>query len=312
MNTKQLNASALINSAKGYINDLMNTKKTIKAVLTDWNVCVSQSGADFSTFDFPVEGWTRKAHVVADLERVIVQLTNIMEGREALQNAPVKRETMVQDIQKGMVVINPVTGDKNTVRMVDDFSCYFIISFTGDMAQQYFDRGETLIVCEAEQATQTINDSVESSTINNEALNMTNLPITPVSLREFYFAFCGNVVGLNECPVTVAGLTMASYIIRNYSHLFVDSVNVDLMNLCSYEVFNNSLTHVNYEGQSLADIINEYDESEDESAPFVTAEQMEQAFNFAVTTCNHRGVDVNQLISGEYTVDMLIEQAQAI
>ncbi|EMG9222510.1 MULTISPECIES: hypothetical protein [unclassified Enterobacter cloacae complex] len=110
MNTKQLNASALYNSAKELIERLA-TKKSIKSVVTEWNVCVMQSGADFLTFDFPVEGWTRKAQVVAELERVMVQLTNIMEGREALEN-------------------------------------------------------ETLTVCEAEQATQTINDST------NEALNM--------------------------------------------------------------------------------------------------------------------------------------------
>lgn len=163
MNTKQLNASALKNSAKEMIERLA-TKKTIKAVLTDWNVCVMQSGADFLTFDFPVEGWTRKAQVVAELERVMVQLTNIMEGRDALENAPVeaKHETMVQDIKKGMVVVNPVMqSQRETVLAVDDFSCYFIITFSGIMGQQYFDRGETLIVCEAEQATQTINDSGE-------------------------------------------------------------------------------------------------------------------------------------------------------
>lgn len=85
MNAKHLNASDLKNSAKEMIERLA-TKQTIKAVLTDWNVCVEQSGADFLTFDFPVEGWTRKAQVVAELERVMVQLTNIMEGREALEN----------------------------------------------------------------------------------------------------------------------------------------------------------------------------------------------------------------------------------
>ncbi|MCK7151377.1 hypothetical protein L8O47_10705 [Enterobacter roggenkampii] len=60
MNTKQLNASALYNSAKEMIERLA-TKKTIKAVLTDWNVCVEQSGVDFNMYDFPVEGWARKA-----------------------------------------------------------------------------------------------------------------------------------------------------------------------------------------------------------------------------------------------------------
>ncbi|MDM2823179.1 hypothetical protein OGX96_19095 [Citrobacter sp. Cpo100] len=56
-----------------------------------------------------------------------------------------------------MVVVNPVSGELNTITYVNDFSCYFVISFSGDMNQQYFDRGETLMVCEAEQATQITN-----------------------------------------------------------------------------------------------------------------------------------------------------------
>ncbi|KLW91796.1 hypothetical protein SP99_02016 [Enterobacter sp. BIDMC92] len=160
---------ALINNIKNYIEMLTNTKATMKAVVTDWNVCIEQSGADFLTFDFPVEGWTRKATLSAEFERVAVQLTNIMEGRDALEVAPERHKTMVQDIKKGDVVVNPVSGELNTVTGVDDFSCYFIILFSGDMVQQYFDRGETLMVCEAKPATQ-ITNVIPS----NEALNMSN------------------------------------------------------------------------------------------------------------------------------------------
>lgn len=173
MNAKQLNAQALLNNITGYIEMLTNTKATMKAVVKDWNVCIEQSGADFLTFDFPVEGWTRKATLIAEFERVAVQLTNIMEGRDALEAAPERHETMVQDIKRGDVVVNPVSGELNTVTGVDDFSCYFIILFSGDMVQQYFDRGETLMVCEAKPATQINNVSTTP-----EALNMTTETIT--------------------------------------------------------------------------------------------------------------------------------------
>ncbi|MGG8110950.1 hypothetical protein PGO46_11795 [Klebsiella aerogenes] len=81
-------------------------------MVTEWSVCVEQGGLT-GVFDFPVNGYTRKAQVVADLERCMIQLNNIKEGREPLKN-------------------------------------------------------EALTVCEAEQATQTINDSTTT-----EALNMT-------------------------------------------------------------------------------------------------------------------------------------------
>lgn len=98
MNAKQLNAQALLNNIKGYINMLTNTKATMKAVVKDWNVCIEQSGADFLTFDFPVEGWTRKAVLIAEFERVAVQLNNILEGRDALQNTTEETPEMTNTI----------------------------------------------------------------------------------------------------------------------------------------------------------------------------------------------------------------------
>ncbi|AVU50621.1 MULTISPECIES: hypothetical protein [Enterobacter cloacae complex] len=172
MNAKQLNAMTLMNNIKRYIEMLTNTKATMKAVVKDWNTYIEQSGADFLTFDFPVEGWTRKAQLIAEFERVAVQLNNIMEGREALENAPVKHETMVQDIKKGDVVMCPARPSQcQTVTNVDDFSCYFIITFSGDMGQQYFDRGETLIVCEPVNGSQITNVSTTEVNDMNEANN---------------------------------------------------------------------------------------------------------------------------------------------
>lgn len=124
-------------------------------------------------FYFPVEGWTRKATLIAEFERVAVQLNNIKEGRDALENAPVRHETMVQDIKRGDVVMCPCRPSQcQTVTDVDDFSCYFIITFSGDMGQQYFDRGETLMVCEAKQATQ-INNVIPEINLTEEVNNMT-------------------------------------------------------------------------------------------------------------------------------------------
>ena len=114
--------------------------------------------------------------MIAEFERVAVQLNNIMEGHEALENAPVKHETMVQDIKRGDVVMCPARPSQcQTVKDVDDFFCYFIITFDGDMGQEYFDRGETLMVCEAKPATQ-INDVSTLSIPSNEALSMTTNP----------------------------------------------------------------------------------------------------------------------------------------
>ncbi|EPT9873081.1 hypothetical protein ACVTW2_000666 [Escherichia coli] len=178
MTTKQLNATALANSARECIGYAQSTKWTITKIVNHWNLCVEQSGLTGS-YDFPTD-YKRKAHLIADLERCVEQLTNIAEGRDALVSAPVetvkaeisatiytRREYMVQDIQKGMVVVNPVSGEHNTVNYVDDFSCYFIISFSGDMHQQYFDRGETLMVCEPVEGSQIL-DVIP----DNEDLNM--------------------------------------------------------------------------------------------------------------------------------------------
>ncbi|MGK3224021.1 hypothetical protein ACCW94_02875 [Enterobacter soli] len=177
-----MNAKALANSARDFIK-MLNTKKTttISYVVNDWNVCVEQSGFT-GVYDFPTD-YKRKAHLIADLERCAVQLEKLVyadEVKVAVANVKaeqaaelVKRETMVQNIQKGMVVMNPVSGELNTVTGVDDFSCYFIILFSGDMVQQYFDRGETLIVCESKPETQTTNVLInegEVMTANNNVV----------------------------------------------------------------------------------------------------------------------------------------------
>lgn len=84
MNIANLNAHALMNTAKSLIEVLHNNKKaTISKVVTEWNICVEQSGYT-TTFDFPVEGWTRKAQVIADLERCAAQLEELVFATETL------------------------------------------------------------------------------------------------------------------------------------------------------------------------------------------------------------------------------------
>ena len=87
MKVTNLNAHTLMNTARGLIEVLRNNKEvTIKTVVTEWNICVEQSGFT-GTFDFPVEGWTRKARVIADLERRASQLHEMafaVEIEEAL------------------------------------------------------------------------------------------------------------------------------------------------------------------------------------------------------------------------------------
>lgn len=212
MTTTNLNAQALANSARECIRYAQSTKWTIAKIVNHWNLCVEQSGLTGS-YDFPTD-YKRKAHLIAGLERCVEQLTNIAEGRDALVAAPVeeRRETMVQDVKKGMVVINPVSGELNTITHVNDFSCYFIISFSGDMNQQYFDRGETLMVCEAEQATQITdvlsinNEDVNMSTVFEHLLNAGSCEVSQVSLNNWFINEAGSLCKIVEEP-TVEGFT---------------------------------------------------------------------------------------------------------
>lgn len=208
MTTTNLNAQALANSARECIGYAQSTKWTIAKIVNHWNLCVEQSGLT-GVFDFPSD-YKRKAHLIADLERCVEQLTNIAEGRDALENAPVeaaveaahsvykKVEVMVQDVQKGMVVVNPVSGEHNTVNYVDDFSCYFIISFSGDMHQHYFDRGETLMVCEPVEGSQITNvipskEEIVMPTIFEHLLNIESVAVGDIAPNKWFINETGSL-----------------------------------------------------------------------------------------------------------------------
>lgn len=80
----------LANSARGFIKALKETRITIAAVIEDWNTCVVQSGD--SRFDFPTKGYTRKAQLIADLQRCAEQLENMAIDADRKAGRPVDEE----------------------------------------------------------------------------------------------------------------------------------------------------------------------------------------------------------------------------
>lgn len=75
MTTKQ-NAIDLAKTAR---SEAANTaKRTITAIVTNWNECVEQAGFT-GVFDFPIVGYTRKSQIIADLERCAAQLDDYVE-----------------------------------------------------------------------------------------------------------------------------------------------------------------------------------------------------------------------------------------
>ncbi|MEX3004192.1 hypothetical protein [Serratia fonticola] len=75
MTTKQ-NAIVLARTAR---SEAANTaKRTIASIITNWNECVKQAGFT-GVFDFATTGYTRKAQLIADLERCAAQLDDYCE-----------------------------------------------------------------------------------------------------------------------------------------------------------------------------------------------------------------------------------------
>ncbi|PWI82102.1 hypothetical protein DEO48_00665 [Enterobacter sp. CGMCC 5087] len=75
MTTKQ-NAIELARTAR---SEAANTaKRTIAAIINNWNECVKQAGF-WCIYDFPTTGYTRKSQLVADLLRCADQLDEYVE-----------------------------------------------------------------------------------------------------------------------------------------------------------------------------------------------------------------------------------------
>lgn len=88
MTTKQ-NAIDLARTAR---SEAANTaKRTIAALIANWNECVKQAGFT-GVFDFPTTGYTRKAQLIADLERCAAQLDDYVEPREELATMTVEQQ----------------------------------------------------------------------------------------------------------------------------------------------------------------------------------------------------------------------------
>lgn len=89
MTTKQ-NAIVLARTAR---SEAANTaKRTISAIISNWNECVKQAGFT-GIFDFPTTGYTRKTQLIADLERCAAQLDDYVEPVAHPDNYTVEQQT---------------------------------------------------------------------------------------------------------------------------------------------------------------------------------------------------------------------------
>ncbi|QKN82221.1 hypothetical protein [Scandinavium goeteborgense] len=87
MTTKQ-NAIDLAQTARC---EAANTaKRTIAAIINNWNECVKQAGF-MGVFDFPTTGYTRKAQLIADLERCAAQLDDYVEPSNYMATTTVEQ-----------------------------------------------------------------------------------------------------------------------------------------------------------------------------------------------------------------------------
>lgn len=79
-----LNARVLGNTAQAYADRLKTDKKyTIAQTLKSWNMIVEREGKS-GTYSFPTTGYTRKAQLIADLERCAVQLRELAECKDTV------------------------------------------------------------------------------------------------------------------------------------------------------------------------------------------------------------------------------------
>ncbi len=79
------NASLLAAHARDVIKQLSAKSCKIATAIENWNEGVKQAGFD-GVYDFPTQGYTRKAQIIADLERCAAQLDAHVE--------PVKRTVL--------------------------------------------------------------------------------------------------------------------------------------------------------------------------------------------------------------------------
>lgn len=176
-NITNYNALALANTARGLIHLIKTTTKTIKYIVNEWNVCVEQSGYT-GTYDFPFE-YTRKAHLVADLERCANQLDAIAHEvpvdasvsapelvtassmemveelasglREAVYAAnEVKEvelvEVIARDLNEGDVVVNVVSRKLQPITSVRVNTYNVVVKYSNVTHVERFECGESVMI----------------------------------------------------------------------------------------------------------------------------------------------------------------------
>lgn len=101
MMNKRYNLSARVlgNTAQAYADRLKTDKKyTMAQTLTTWNMIVEREGKS-GTYSFPTTGYTRKAQLIADLERCAVQLRELAECKDTVYD--------VEQAHKEALLANP-------------------------------------------------------------------------------------------------------------------------------------------------------------------------------------------------------------
>lgn len=109
MNANQMNAKALANTARQVAQYATSACWTIKALVLHWNLCVQQAGYN-GTFDIPGD-YKRKAAIIADMEKIAVQLDRIAEGCD-----PLTGRIAIETIEAQRAAGLPVDEEGNDTR----------------------------------------------------------------------------------------------------------------------------------------------------------------------------------------------------
>lgn len=119
MTTKQ-NAIVLARTAR---SEAANTaKRTIASIITNWNECVKQAGFT-GVFDFPTTGYTRKAQLIADLERCAAQLDDCCEPNPY---APRTVEQQTRELNAALTrVLDADEAHAEALEINDSFNCCY-------------------------------------------------------------------------------------------------------------------------------------------------------------------------------------------
>lgn len=114
------------------------SKKTIRAAVEHWNLCVEQSGPECAGFDVPVD-YRRKADLIADLDRMEVQLR---ATADAVEYSAI-------DVRVGDIKVCPVSGAQGEITYVRRSGDVVIIN-AEDQLSQIFNLQESIMIIEVD------------------------------------------------------------------------------------------------------------------------------------------------------------------